>query len=132
MGIREISSGLRKTLLQAENMSLSLYEEKIAVDIDGWYNRLKADGEDYVLLITEKSGDIAMALIGKDKNIYVNEEARAQLSKMWGKNFTKEVKFLIPRIADDIDGYIVSVIGITVQITSKRLKAIGMGQRVKP
>jgi hypothetical protein len=129
MGTREISNSLRKALLQGASMSLALYQDKIAEHIDGWYEELKADREDFALVITERVGDVAMAMIDKDKNIYVNEEAREQLSKLWAKNYTKNTKFLLPGIADHINEHVFSVTGITVQKTPKRSKAIGMGKK---
>jgi len=42
--------------------------------IDYWYNELlKADREDYLFVVTENSGDVAMVMITKNKTIYVNE-----------------------------------------------------------
>ena len=130
MGTREISSSLRKALLQGENMSLALYQEKLVEHIDEWYEGLKDDREDFVLVITERAGDVAMIVIDKNKNSYVNEEAREQLSKIWAKNYTKNMKFLLPGIADHINEYVFSITGIAVKKTPKLSKAIGMGKKI--
>ena len=110
-------------------MSLLLYQEKLVEHIDEWYEGLKDDRENFVLVITERAGDVAMIMIDKDKNVYVNEEARDQLSKVWAKNYTKNTKFLLPGIADHINEYVFSITGITVKKTPKRSKAIGMGKK---
>ncbi len=130
MGTREISSTLRKALLKGENnMSLALYQDKMAEHIDEWYEGLKADREDILFVITEMAGEIAMVLIDKDRNIYVNEESKEYLLKIWTKNYPKNMKFLIPGIADHINEAVFSITGVSVIKTPKRSKAIGMGQR---
>ena len=40
MRTREISSALRKVFLKGATMSLSLYQEKLAENIDKWYEEL--------------------------------------------------------------------------------------------
>lgn len=131
MGTREISSALRKALLKGENnMSLALYQDKMVKHIDEWYEGLKTDRENYAIVLTERAGELAMAIIDKDKNIYVNEEAKDKLSKIWTKNYTKNIKFLIPMMADHINEAVFSITGVSViEKTPKRSKAIGMGQR---
>jgi hypothetical protein len=129
MGTREISNSLRKALLQEESMSLSLYQDKLAEHIDEWYEELTAESGDCAFVITVRDGDVAMTMIDKDKNIYVNEEARDQLSKLWAKNYVKNAKFLLPRMADHINEYGLAITGIAIVKTPKRSKAIGMGKR---
>ncbi|GBO56215.1 hypothetical protein APA_4545 [Pseudanabaena sp. lw0831] len=110
-------------------MSLVLYQDKLAKNIDEWHEELISESGDFAFVITSRDGDVAMTMIDKDKNIYVNEEARDQLSKLWAKNYVKNAKFLLPGIADHINEYGLAITGITVQKTSKRSKAIGMGKR---
>ncbi|PZV19504.1 MAG: hypothetical protein DCF20_00365 [Pseudanabaena sp.] len=129
MGTREISSALRKALLKGESMSLALYQDKLVEHIDEWYEGLKADREDFAFVLTERPGEVAMLMIDKDKNIYVNEEAKDQLSKIWTKNYTKNMKFLIPGIADHIYEAVFSITGFSVMKAPKRSKAVGMGKR---
>jgi len=129
MRTREISNALRKVLLQGEKMELSLYESKLEANIDEWYNELKSERGDYVFIITESSGDVAMAMIDKDKNVYINEAANEQLSKIWMKNYVKNLKLFLPKLAESIDEYGIAITGITIQKSPKRAKAIGMGKR---
>ena len=129
MGTREISNALRKALLKDESMSQALYEDKLAEHIDEWHEELTAESGDCAFVITVRDDDVAMTMIDKDKNIYVNKEARDQLSKLWAKNYVKNAKFLLPRMADHINEYGLAITGITVQKTPKRSKAIGMGKK---
>ncbi|PZO40507.1 MAG: hypothetical protein DCF19_11430 [Pseudanabaena frigida] len=128
--IREISNGLRKALLQGESMELSLYKSKLEGHIDEWYEELTADRGDFVFIVTEQAFSVAMITIDKDKNIHINEEAREQLSKIWAKNYIKNLKFLLPKMAEHINEYGLSITGITIKKAPKRAKAIGMGKRV--
>jgi hypothetical protein len=130
MGTREISSALRKALLKGENnMSLALYQDKMVKHLDEWYEGLKDDREDLLFVITEMAGEIAMVVIEKNRNIYVNEESKEYLSKIWTKNYTKNIKFLIPMMADHINEAVFSITGVSIIKTPKRSKASGMGRR---
>jgi hypothetical protein len=130
MGTREISKALRKALLKDESMSQALYEDRLVEHIDEWYEGLKDDRENLAIVLTVRDEEVAMVMIDQDKNILVNEEAKDKLSKMWTKNFPKNMQFLIPGMADHINEAVFSITGIAIVKTRKRSKAIGMGQRV--
>jgi hypothetical protein len=68
-------------------------------------------------------------MIDKDKNIYVNEEAKDYLLKIWTKNYAKNMQLLIPGVADHINEAVFSITGVSIIKTPKRSKAIGMGKR---
>lgn len=129
MGTREISRALRKALLKNEPMSLALYQDKLVEHIDEWYEGLNADQESLAIVLTARDEEVAMVMIDQDKNIHVNEEAKDKLLKMWTKNFTKNMQFLIPGMADHINEAVFSITGITVVKAPKRSKAIGMGKK---
>lgn len=128
--VREIANALRKALLKDGDMELSLYKSKLEEHVDEWYEGLKDDCESFVFVVTENSGDIAMIMIDQNKTVYVNEEARAKLSELWMKNYIKNMKFLISRMADDIDYASISIIGFVIPKKSNRQKAIGMGRKI--
>ncbi|MEI6065206.1 MAG: hypothetical protein WCQ26_11480, partial [Pseudanabaena sp. ELA748] len=56
MRTREISSALRKVFLKGATMSLSLYQEELAENINEWYEELQQDQENFAYVITEKDG----------------------------------------------------------------------------
>lgn len=128
--VREIANALRKALLKDGDMELSLYKFKLEEHVDEWYEGLKDDYESFVFVVTEDSGNVAMILISQNKTVYVNEEARAKLSELWIKNYIKNIKFLISRMADDIDYASISIIGCVISKKSNRQKAIGMGRKI--
>ncbi|MEI6428213.1 MAG: hypothetical protein WCO45_07460 [Pseudanabaena sp. ELA607] len=129
MRTREISKALRKALLQEGNMDSSLYQDKLSGHVEEWYQELINEQGGFVFVIAERDENIAMVMIDKDKNILMNEAGRAQLAKIWAKNYVKNKKFLIPDLADRLDEYGIAITGITVQKTPKRAKAIGMGKK---
>ena len=129
MRTREISSALRKVFLKGATMSLSLYQEKLAENIDKWYEELKQDRENFVYVVTEKDGDVAMVIIDEAKNICINEDARAKLAKVWAKNYIKNINLMLPGIADRIDEYGLAIDGVVVVKMNSRSKAIGMGKK---
>jgi hypothetical protein len=129
MRTREISSALRKVFLKGGSMSLSLYQKELAEHIDEWYEELKQDQENLAYVVTEKDGDVAMLIIDQDKNIYVNEDARAKLAVVWAKNYINNMNLLLPSIVDRIDEYGLAIDGIMIMKRNNRSKAIGMGRK---
>ena len=53
-----------------------------------------------------------MVLLTPDKTIYINEDAREELSKFWPNAYKKNMKRLIPMMADDLANDIISVNGV--------------------
>jgi hypothetical protein len=109
---RKIAALLRKALLQGGKMERALYEYELEEHIDYWYEGLKADRDEFVFVVTENSGDVAMVLITADKTVYINEEAREQLSKEWPLAYKTNIKRLIPMMAEDLANDILSVNGV--------------------
>lgn len=108
----EIANLLRKALLQDGKMELTLYKYELEEHINYWYEGLKSDCDDFVFAVTENSGDVAMVLIAQQKNIYINEDARDKLTKLWSKNYNKNIKRLIPMMAEELANNIISVNGV--------------------
>jgi len=117
---REISDLLSKALLQQGQMDYDLYKFELEEHLQEWYAGLKSDRNNFVLVVTENSGSVAMVLISKDKKVYVNEDGRDKLSAIWKLNYENNVRLLLPVMADDIDNDFFSVTGITVVDKSKR------------
>lgn len=117
---KEISELLSKALLQKGQMEHDLYKFELEEHLQKWYADLKADRNNFVLVVTENSGSVAMVLISKDKTVYVNEDGREKLSTIWKLNYENNVRLLLPSMANDIDSGFFSVTGITVFDKSKR------------
>ena len=99
---KKIAALLRQALLKDGKMAYSLYKYELEEHIDYWYEGLQADRDDFVLVVTENSGYVAMILILLDKTVLVNEAARAKLSEFWQKNYSINLKQLIPMMAAEL------------------------------
>ena len=111
---KRIEKLLRKALIQDGAMEYALYEHELLEYIDYWYKGLLADRNEFVFAVTENSGDTAMVLITKEKDIYVNEAAREQLSRLWGQEYKPNMKRLIPMMAEELANDIIAVNGVTI------------------
>ena len=109
---RKIINLLSKALLRDGKMERSLYEHELEEHIDYWYEGLKSDRDEFVFAVTENSGSVAMILITADKTTYINVEAREQLQKSWQNAYEKNLKRLIPMMADELAKDIISVNGV--------------------
>jgi hypothetical protein len=99
---KKIESLLRKALLEDGKMEYSLYEHELEEHIDYWYDGLKTDRDDFVFVVTENSGHVAMLLIMPDKTVLVNEAARAKLTEFWQNNYSINLNRLIPTMAHEL------------------------------
>lgn len=124
-----VTTLLQKALLDGGKMNIALYEYELEEHFHTWYKELIADREDYVFVVTENSGHVAMVLIAKDKTLYINEEAREKLSMLWKLNYKNNMRILIPKIVDDLSKGFLSVNGVVVVDNSKgrRLGSKGFG-----
>lgn len=111
---KKIESLLRKALLEEGKMEYSLYEYELEEHIDYWYDGLKADRDDFVFVVTENSGHVAMVLIMPDKTVLVNEAARAKLSEFWQNNYSTNLNRLIPTMADELANDSLFVNGVKI------------------
>lgn len=109
---KAIENRLRKALLENGEMHHALYEYELEEHIDYWYAGLKADKDEFVFVVTENTGHVAMALIMPDKTLYINEEARAKLNQFWPKTYHTNLTRLIPKMAADLAGGDIAVNGV--------------------
>lgn len=61
------------------------------------------------MVVTENSGDVAMVVITKEQKIYFNEEAKEQLKLFWKKQYSYNIKQLIPLMSQQLANNILSV-----------------------
>jgi hypothetical protein len=121
---------LKKALLENGEMEYGLYEYELEEHLNMWYEGLKADHEDYVFVVTENSGDVAMVLISKNKTVLVNENAREKLSELWLLNYENNLKLMLPILAGDINDGFFGVTGVRMLDKPKHrwVKSKGFGK----
>lgn len=118
-----ITKLLKKALLEEGDMAHALYEHELKEHIDYWYKGLKRDREDVVFVVTENTGDVAMVLITRDKTVYVNEDARQELMKIWQTHYANNVEMLLPSMVKDLMDGFVAITGVKIVDTSKPKRA---------
>jgi len=111
---RKIENLLREALLQGGKMELALYEHELEEHIEYWYEGLKSDRDEFVFVVTENSGDVAMVLITQEKTVFINEDARKKLLEFWPITYNTNIKKLIPMMARDLANDILSVNGVKI------------------
>ncbi|MEM9906368.1 MAG: hypothetical protein AAF921_15230 [Cyanobacteria bacterium P01_D01_bin.44] len=83
-------------------MAEALYEYEMQENLDYWYKGLLRDKNDFVFVVTENSGHVAMVLITPDKTVFVNEKARDKLQELWPACYAQNIERLIPSMAQDL------------------------------
>ena len=115
MNKEEIEKNLRRALLKEGRLSRKLYEYELEEHIEEYLLSKQSDGDKYFFAITEHTNDVAMLLIDEHDGIYVNEEARTLLKKLWGNAYRENIRILMPDIAGQLDaGYLFSA-GVKVR-----------------
>ena len=99
MTAKNIEKILQQTLLHDTAMQYGLYEYELEELLDELQASLAADQDDYIFAVTENSGHVAMVLIEKSGQVYINEQARAKLQVLWLSAYTSNMKQLIPVFA---------------------------------
>jgi hypothetical protein len=99
MTAKNIEKILQQTLLHDAAMQYGLYEYELEELLDELKLSLAADQDDYIFAVTENSGQVAMVLIEKSGQVYINEQAREKLQALWPVTYASNMKQLIPAFA---------------------------------
>ncbi|MBE2223031.1 MAG: hypothetical protein IAF02_15915 [Anaerolineae bacterium] len=114
MTTKEIESLLDQALLHNGDMQYELYENELEKLLDDLRTSLKQDKEDYIFVVTENSGHVAMVLIENSGKFYINEKARDELKKLWLTSYENNLKQLIPMFALQLVNGELAVTGVSV------------------
>lgn len=98
----KIENCLLKALLLDGAMAYGLYEHELVEHVDYWKESLKKDNDDFVFVVTVNNGDVAMLLITKNDELYINEEARKKLKLFWKTNYQTNINLLLPNMVKDL------------------------------
>ena len=109
---KRIEHLLRKALLNDGEMVSELYEYELEENYDYWIASMKRDNNNFILTVTEHSNDVAMALIDKHDGLFVNEEARDKLKKLWLDQYTNNVEKPIPYWAIELAAGSIPLMGV--------------------
>jgi hydroxylamine reductase (hybrid-cluster protein) len=108
----KIKKLLAKTLLRDGVMHYSLYEYELEESLEEFKSSLETDQDDYIFAVTENSGHVAMVLIDKSGQVYINEQAREKLRTVWKDAYNKNMRVLIPVFARQLHSGVLPINGV--------------------
>lgn len=114
MSARQIEKLLKRALLHNGPMVYALYEYELEESLDELKASLLADHDDYAFLVTENADHVAMVLIERSGQIYVNEEAREKLKALWPAAYKSNMQKFIPEIAQQLSQGAIPINGVKV------------------
>ena len=102
MTAKQIENRLEQTLMHDEAMQYGLYQYELEEVLDELKSSLAHDHDDYIFAVTENSGHVAMVLIEKTGQVYINEQAREKLKALWPAAYESNMRQLIPVFAKQL------------------------------
>lgn len=110
----KIENELRKALLLSGEMSYDLFEYEIEEHIDYWKKSLKKDKDEFLFVVTENNGDVAMLLMTNKYELFINEKALQRLHEFWEEEtvYNYNIEYLLPVMTEQLESGIISVNGI--------------------
>jgi len=115
MSVKKIERLLKNALLNEGEMVYALYEFELEEHLNFWIASMAEDGDDFILAVTEHSGDVAMALLHKTDGLYVNENARGKLQSLWLAQYANNIKKMIPYWAVELSAGSMPLMGVKFQ-----------------
>jgi len=108
-----IENILRKALLLNEEMSDGLFEYELEEHIDFWKKNMKKDKDEFLFVVTENNGNVAMLLMTNKNELFINEKARQKLHEFWTEDmYNYNIEFLLPIMTEQLENNIISVNGV--------------------
>ena len=95
MTTKTIKKLIEQALLHDGEIYIELYEHELEEHLDFLKSSLKKDKEDYIFVVTENRGHVAMLLIEKSGKTYINEQAREKLQSLLSPKYESNVKKFI-------------------------------------
>ena len=115
---KAIQNKLRKALVANSDMSYSLYKYELEEHLGYWKAGMRRDGDEFLFVVTENNGDVAMLLMTDKDELFVNELAREKLQLLWKSEgvYANNMKLMIPLMAEQLEAGDLAVTGVkTVQ-----------------
>ncbi|MEP7219275.1 MAG: hypothetical protein ABI876_10185 [Bacteroidota bacterium] len=112
MSVATIQKRLTEVFLNNGAMSAELFLEDLMESLPEFRTSMEDDADEFMFVITEHSGDIAMVLIEPENKTHINADARARLKALWPLAYTRNMEAMIPRFADDLSRGEFAMIGV--------------------
>lgn len=95
-----MEKALRKALLDDGEMDLQLYKYELEKDVLKIKQGIIDDKEDFAIAVTQNKNSVAMLLITKKGELFINEKAREKLKSMWIKTYAFNINYFFPSMLD--------------------------------
>ncbi|WP_146138237.1 sialate O-acetylesterase [Chamaesiphon polymorphus] len=100
-------------------MEHALYEHELVEVLDDLRFSMKKDKDDYIFTVTENRGHVAMLLVEKSGEFYINERARERLKNLWSDAYEGNMQKLIPDFARQLHKGELPINGVKVASIEK-------------
>lgn len=103
---KAIENKLRKALVANADMSHALFKYELEEHIAYWKAGMRRDGDEFLFVVTENRGAVAMLLMTDKDELFVNELAREKLQFLWNIEgvYENNMKLLLPLMAEQLAG----------------------------
>ncbi len=116
---RAIQNKLHKALVLNGDMSYALYKHELEEHLAYWRAGMKRDRDEFLFVVTEHSGDVAMLLLTDKGKLFINEQAREKLQSLWHTPgvYANNMKLFLPMMAEQLENGELWVTGVKTQAT---------------
>ena len=99
-----IQARLFNALLLDGPLSQALYEWEMEENLKFWRQEMLRDKDDFLVAVTENSGDVALLLIDKKGKLFVNEDGRRWLRRKWNTPgvYASNMLLFVPQMAQQL------------------------------
>lgn len=110
----KIENELRKALLLNGEMSDGLFKYELEEHVNFWQENMIKDKDEFLFVVTENNGNVAMLLMTNKNELFINEMARQKLHEFWDENnvYNYNIEFLLPVMTKQLENDIISVNGV--------------------
>lgn len=114
---KTIQTNLRKALVGGADMSYTLYKQELEEHIDYWKAGMIQDRDEFLFVVTENRGKVAMLLMTDKNELFINEQAREKLQRIWHHEgvYANNMKLFIPLMAEQLAAGELAVTGVKTQ-----------------
>ena len=111
---KAIQVRLRNALVANADMSYALYKYELEERIAYWKAGMMRDKDEFLFVVTENCGDVAMLLMTDKDEFFINELAREKLRQLWHNKgvYERNMKQFLPFMAEQLEAGELPVTGV--------------------
>ena len=102
MTVKNLEILLQRVLFNNWGMEYELYKYELEGQLEELADHLVEVEGDYLFMLTENNGYMAMVLLENTGAVHINEKARDRLRALWPKTYTTNLQQVIPFFAKQL------------------------------